>query len=181
MLTQLVAFQGGFATGFGAGLKVRIPITFVRDEALVFECWNFEQAGKWGSKSYASAYNAGYAAGVLREQKKELHAQQMMQVMPQHIIMRPFSDCDIIYWICFSHHFGCTFNVFCCRLNMRFATAKSVPPNASLGSRLAPDACFWGRTSLGCPRYCLITFWEWDIEWNRIFAQCVMRICGAFV
>jgi hypothetical protein len=39
------------------------------------------KAGKWGSKSYPAAYKAGYAAGVLREQKKELHAQQMMQVM----------------------------------------------------------------------------------------------------
>jgi hypothetical protein len=47
----------------------------------VVVCLNLIQAGKWGSKSYASAYNAGYAAGVLREQKKELHAQQMMQVI----------------------------------------------------------------------------------------------------
>ncbi len=76
MLTQLVAFQGGFATGYGAGIKVAGLNVFFKIAAADFEI----QAGKWGSKSYPAAYNAGYAAGVLREQKKELHAQQMMQV-----------------------------------------------------------------------------------------------------
>jgi hypothetical protein len=75
MLTQLVAFQGGFATGFGAGLKVKIDVMHCVAHWLMI--W---QAGKWGSKSYATSYKAGYAAGVLREQTKELHAQQMMQV-----------------------------------------------------------------------------------------------------
>jgi hypothetical protein len=50
------------------------------------------KAGKWGSKSYPAAYKAGYAAGILREQKKELHAQQMMQVR-DHCIMSFYLEC----------------------------------------------------------------------------------------
>ena len=84
MLTQLVAFQGGFATGFGAGLKVKIDGMHCVAHWLMIL-----QAGKWGSKSYATSYKAGYAAGVLREQTKELHAQQMMQVT-----VAPVHFCD---------------------------------------------------------------------------------------
>jgi hypothetical protein len=56
------------------------------------------QAGKWGSKSYGAAYKAGYAAGVLREQKKELHAQQMMQVGAHDMTsLIPLRDCFCFY------------------------------------------------------------------------------------